>query len=373
MYSPGPAPTDQRPGVKPIVFVLDDGQSLDAVTLPIRPEDLSRNEGSRATVHQTLGREVSGWVDSFGEALPTCTISGNTGWRYAAGIGRDGFQSFEDLNTLVQQKYHAAKQAAIDAGRDPAGVKLLFVDVLDHFAWSVIPTQFVLRRSKSRPLLFQYSITLQAVSTKIDIPDVQIPNYGNNGLGMTALSDATDVIEGEGGGLDGFGDFIDTVVGVFDAVTAVLSNAANIGAAFMNKLLSMAGDIAKVGLSVFRTISAALNLPLELKARAARVAAAFNAVACIFQNALRPRESYEDYSGLYGASNCSSTTGGSPASRYAGQDVFELMRPEKMPFDITGAALTAIATIKNADPVLSPLPLPEIDRNLAEIVSGVTL
>ena len=92
MYSPGPAPTDQRAGVRPIVFVLDDRQSLEAVTLPIRPEDLSRMESSRSTVHQTLGQDTAGWVDSFGAALPTCTISGNSWWRYAAGIERDGFQ-----------------------------------------------------------------------------------------------------------------------------------------------------------------------------------------------------------------------------------------------------------------------------------------
>lgn len=376
MYSPGPAPTDQRAGIRPIVFVLDDGQSLDAVTLPIRPEDLSRMESARATVHQTLGRDTAGWVDNFGAALPSCTISGNTGWRYAAGIGRDGFQSFEDLNNLVTHKYHAAKQAAIDAGRDPAGVKLLFVDVLDHFAWSVVPMQFVLRRSKSRPLLFQYNITLQAVSTIIDIPDVEIPNYGNNGLGMSALGDATDVIQNEGGDFgmgSGFGDFLDAVTGVFDAVTAAVNNVANLGAAYVNQLLSLAGDLAKVGVSVFRSVSALLNLPLDIKAKAARVAAAFNTVACIFQNALRPRKPYEEYSGLYGSSNCSSTTGGSPASRFAGQGVFGLVVAGASAVGVTSGALTAINAIKNADPVLAPLPMEEIDRNLSEIVAGVSL
>ena len=376
MYRPGPAPTDQRAGIRPIVFVLDDGQSLDAVTLPIRPEDLNRNEGSRATVHQTLGRDVAGWVDNFGPALPSCTISGNTGWRYAAGIERDGFQSFEDLNDLVMRKYHAAKQAAIDAGRDPAMVKLIFVDVLDHFAWSVVPMQFVLRRSKSRPLLFQYNITLQAISTSVDIPDVQIPNYGNNGVGMSALSDATDVIGEDGGdfGLgDEFGDFLDTVTGVFDAVNEALNNISNLGAAYVNQLLTLAGDLAKVGVNIFRTITAAANLPLTMAARAARVAAAFNTVACIFQNALRPRAPYEEYSALYGASNCSSTTGGRPASKYAGQDVFELMRPSKPPFTVTSAALAAISAVKTADPVLAPLPISEIQRNVADIVAGVSL
>ena len=376
MYRTGPAPTDQRAGIRPIVFVLDDGQSLDAVTLPIRPEDLTRTEGSRATVHQTMGRDVAGWVDNFGPTLPSCTISGNTGWRYASGIERDGFQSFEDLNALVTQKFHAAKQDAIDAGRDPATVKLLFVDVLDHFAWSVVPLQFVLRRSKSRPLLFQYNITLQAISTTVDIPDVQIPNYGNNGLGMSALSDASEVINEEGGGLglgDDFGDFLDTATGVFDAAVEALNNVSNLGATYVNQLLSFAGDLAKVGLSITRTLTAAANLPLTLAARAARVAAAFNTVACIFQNALRPRAPYEEYSALYGASNCSSTTGGRPASPYAGQEVFALMRPGAQPFGVTGAALTAISAIKNADPVLAPLPVSEINRNIADIVSGVSL
>jgi len=376
MYSPGPAPTDQRAGIRPIVFVLDDGQLLQAVTLPIRPEDLNRIEGARVTVHQTLGREVSGWVDNFGAALPSCTISGNTGWRFAAGINLDGFGSFEELNNLVVHKYHEAKQAAIDAGRDPAMVKLLFVDVLDHFAWSVVPTQFVLRRSKSRPLLFQYNITLQAVSTTVDIPNVDIPNYGNNGVGLTALSDATDTINEEAddfGMGSGFGDFLDTVTGVFDAAAAAIADISNLGAAYVNQLLTLAGDLASVGLSVFRTVTAALNLPLDLKAKAARIASAFNTVACIFQNALRPRKPYEEYSALYGSSNCSSTTGGSPASVFAGQGVFGLMQTGASAFNVTSDALNAIKSIKQADPVLAPLSISEIDRNLSEIVAGVTL
>ena len=40
---------------------------------------------------------------------------------------------------------------------------------------------------------------------------------------------------------------------------------------------------------------------------------------------------------------------------------------------VTSGALTAINAIKNADPVLAPLPMEEIDRNLSEIVAGVSL
>ena len=111
------APTDQRAGVRPISFLLDAGGSLsDPVMLKVRPEDLTRTEPSRITVHQTLGRDRSGWADNFGAGLPTVTIAGHTGWR-DTGTGEDGVKAFERLNTLVMQSYHAARQAAISVGR----------------------------------------------------------------------------------------------------------------------------------------------------------------------------------------------------------------------------------------------------------------
>jgi hypothetical protein len=151
--------------------VLQNGLGFGSpVTLKVRPEDLTRTEPSRVSVHQTLGRVVNGWADNFGEGLPSVTIAGTTGWRTSAASGEDGAQAFETLNRLVVHEYHEAKQAAIDSGMDPATVKLLFVDMLDGFTWNVAPMNFVLRRSKSRPLLFQYNIVLQAISTDIDNP-----------------------------------------------------------------------------------------------------------------------------------------------------------------------------------------------------------
>lgn len=373
MYSSGPAPTDQRPGVKPIVFVLDDGQSLEAVTLPIRPEDLTRSEGARATVHQTLGRDITGWVDNFGELLPSCTISGNTGWRVAAGIGRDGFQSFEDLNNLIQKRYHAAKQSAIDSGRDPAIVKLLFVDALDHFAWSVVPTQFSLRRSKSRPLLFQYNITLQALATTIDIPDVQIPNYGNNGAGMTSLQAEVDNLQGlDEPGIwdDAVGSWVsDFMTSAIDIVDSAL-NAISAATAGVNRIIGQARDIAQSAMNVFRVIGGLASLPAALVERAAMAAAAFSSVVCIFTNSLRPRGQYEDYSGLYGASNCSSTTGGSPMSAYSGQNVFALMHGDALSATATSAALFAVQSLRSIDPVLAPPPISEVARHAQAVVAG---
>lgn len=386
-----PAPFDQRAGVRPIAFVLDDAGNLSPpVTLTIRPQDLTRTEPARATVHQTMGRDISGWVDHFGPGLPSVTIAGHTGWRFAEGAGMDGVQAFDVLNMLVAQAYPAARQAAINRGTDPAEVKLLFIDTLDGFAWSVVPTQFVLRRSKSQPLLFQYNISLQAVSTIIDNPVVVAPFLGNVSGGMSALDMATSRIGGMLGSVDGWVSralsFVDGVLGpvagaiknfvgmangVFGTVNAVIRGAKNLVSGVANRLIGMARDIASVGVNVFRTLNNIRNLPADLKASLGRVAAAFNEVACIFSNSLRPRKTYEEYSGIYGASNCSSTTGGNQASPYANMNAFQEMQPEKDVATVSSRAMTGVATLARMDPVLAPMPFPEIGRHLTNIVSGV--
>lgn len=360
------------------------------VTLPIRPEDLTRTESTAATVHQTLGREVRGWVDDFGQALPSCTISGNTGWRVAAGTGLDGSQSFEELNDLVQHTYPERRQAAIDAGADPANVRLLFVDALDDFAWSVHPMQFVLRRSKSRPLLFQYNITLQALATSVDAPNVVVPNYGDPNAGKKSLASATSTISSAQSwvskALSAFksalspiaslvSKFVGITASVFNTVKATIKDITTLVTGGANALISLAAGMAQAGLNIFRSIVAIANLPASLKAQAMRIAAAYNEVACIFMNALRPRPSYENYSGLYGASNCSSTTGGSAASAYAGTNVFQLMQPSSSTagtMTVSSGAIAALNNLKAADPVLAPMAVSEINRNVSAVVSGVS-
>jgi hypothetical protein len=382
-------PTDQRAGVRPIAFALDNmGAVGQPVTLTIRPQDLTRNEPSRVSVHQTLGREVSGWVDNFGEGLGSVTISGHTGW---GGGGRpDGVKAFEALNKLVQHDYHAAKQAAIDSGADPGGVKLLFVDMLDDFAWPVTPLNFVLRRSKSQPLLLQYNISLQALSTSIDNPLVLLPQNGGITAGVRSLTGAIATLNGYVGRIQHLvSDAVSYATGITapiaatvkkfvtlstqvfgqvkEAVTSIQSGAS----AVVNNLVGIASDMSKVGVNVFRTISAIAGLPASLKAELSRVASAYNEVFCIFKNSLRPAKVYENYDGLYGASNCSSTTGGHPASIYADRNAFDLMRSDQSAVGATSSALTSAASLGRSDPVLAPMPLPEMNRHLNNVVGGV--
>lgn len=386
-------PTDQRAGVRPISFLLQkQGGFGSPVTLKVRPEDLTRNEPSRVTVTQTLGRGVQGWVDNFGEGLPSLTISGHTGWRTSAGSGEDGAQAFETLNHLVQHEYHAAKQAAIDAGMDPATVKLLFVDMLDGFTLNVVPQQFVLRRSKSRPLLFQYNISLQAISSDIDNPLMILPFDGSIMGGLNALEGVVRRIEGAAGEINGwisqavsFKDRLLAPIGatvrtftnmsarVFGAVNSVIANGENAISGTANDLIGIASDIAKVGTNINRTVSSIQGIPDSLKSSIGSVGAAYSEAYCIFRNSLKPRETYDDYSDLYGASNCSSTTGGRQASSYLSSNAFSLIQPERGPVMLTSGARSSLTTLGNADPVLAPVDLREIDRNLKIINSGVSV
>jgi hypothetical protein len=389
-YSPR---TSQKADVRPISFLLDNLGSIgDPVMLPIRPEDLTRTEPARATVHQTLGREEVGWVDHFGKGLASINISGTTGWRYNPSVGRDGFQSFEALNDLVVHRYPELKQDAIDAGRDPRDVKLIFVDLLDNFTYPVVPTQFVLRRSKSRPLLFQYSITLQALSGSIDAPIMSFPSLGSITGGLGALGRVMDEIDGFIAEVEGWVSkalsFVDNLLApvasavkafvvmvnnVLRKVDAVVRGVNNVITGTANRLIGIAQDLAGVGANVFRTINGIISLPSNLKANLGRVASAFNEVLCIFGNSLRPRKNYQQYDDLYGASNCSSTTGGRMPSPFAGRNVFELMQAAPGGVKTSSEAMSGISILKRSDPVLAPMPFAEVGRHLENIVSGVVV
>lgn len=392
MYRRGPAPTNQKAGARPISFLLDNlGILSEPVFLTIRPEDLTRTEPSRVAVHQTLGRDVAGWVDNFGRGLPSVTIVGHTGWRATGGAEIDGATAFERLNQLVQHDFHAAKQAAIDAGVDPAMVRLLFVDTLDQFAWSVVPQTFVLRRSRSRPLLFQYNIVLQAVSDSISPPVVDAPIYGDVGAAIGSMDgkidllmsrkrdilgwveDALKFVDGNLGPVTAaIGGFVDTANSVFVAVQDEIRGANDLATGVANRLIGVARQVATVGVNIFRTINAISNLPGSLKAKIGSVAAAYNEMLCIFSNALKPRKVYEQYTGLYGASNCSSTVGGRPPSTFLNTNVFEQMVPDSR-LAVTGEAVSALTTLGSMDPVLSPLPLQELGRLSSSVAGGIML
>jgi hypothetical protein len=381
MLAVSPPPESQKADVRPISFVLKDGGGFSTpIVLRIRPEDLTRTETSRIAVHQTLGSEIQGWSDNFGEGLPSVTINGHTGWRTAKATGEDGAAAFVALRDMIYVGYHDAKQRAIESGGDPETVKLLFIDMLDEFAWNVAPMQFILRRNKSRPLLLQYSINLQAIDTQIDYQPTQPPFFGGVPSGLLSLQSATSGIGALLGRVKGV---VSTALGGLSAVASTVhmfTSLANsvIGAAYSevagsqnaftasaNISIGIARDVASVGVNVFRTLAAISGLPSSVKNDLIAVGAAFNEVKCIFISSLKPQATYENFEGLYGASNCSSTTGGRPASPFANLNAFSYLQPlQAQTFGFSGPGLSSVAALTGIDPVLAPLPPQEIGRQL---------
>ncbi len=386
-------PTDQRAGVRPIAFVLNNVGVLSApVTLKVRPTDLTRTEPSRIAVHQTLGRDLQGWADNFGPGLPSVVIAGHTGWRASGTSGLDGAQAFEQLNNLIVNDYHDAKQLAIDIGIDPALVKLIFIDMLDNFCWSVAPGQFVLRRSKSQPLLYQYNLPMQAIATDIDNPLRIVPVLGDIQGGLSSLGGVIGTLAAIANKIKGWvasalalkdkilgpiaaavSKFVNMARTVFAIVESTVSAIKNGIAGVANTLIGIASDIASVGVGIFRMISSIASLPGYLRSAISGVAGAFNEAFCIMKNSLRPRKTYNDYDGLYGASNCSSTTGGRGFSPYLNTNAFSLMLPDRGPIAVSSAAMSSMSTLNRGDPVLAPISFQEMGRHVDTINSGVDL
>lgn len=159
-----PVPTSQKD--RQISFGLWSGGALQSnYVMNIRPEELTVDEPTRVNVTQTLG---GAWADIFGLGIATVNIQGHTGWRGSSGssfgtsfdLGKDGEAYFHALRNDIFRGFFAAGTAAIAAGRNPGVIECLFTDTLNSMVMSVVPTNFQLRRHKSRPLLLQYKMTL---------------------------------------------------------------------------------------------------------------------------------------------------------------------------------------------------------------------
>src|ERR1019366_2426807 len=119
-----PPPSSQKAGDCPISFLLWDTANSPSTkvraTLNIRPEELTRTDVSRVTVQQTLG---GAWADDFGPGLAQINISGHTGWR--GNRSGDGAALFTALKANVFDNWHAQRNKAVKAGKDPKDVTLL--------------------------------------------------------------------------------------------------------------------------------------------------------------------------------------------------------------------------------------------------------
>jgi hypothetical protein len=395
LSSLGPqSPASQKAGDRPISFYLRDVTGSTKYTknlsLIIRPEELTRTDVSRVTVQQTLG---GGWADDFGPGLATINISGTTGWR--GNSSGDGMTQFKNLKQQVFNDWHVRRNVAVKAGKDPIGVTLVLIDTLDMNLDAVIPMSFTLRRSKSRPLLMQFNIAMVSILWQAKRPIIPSSPGGLAGLLASVkslLAGMNNVINFVKGIVNQVTAFIQTATSIFQSVTNLIAAAQSIP----QSLLGAAHACAQAGMTMFSTIAALPGNTTTQSAAAMATASDFSNILCLLNNTVNTQKTYPDYTPLYGASNCSSTNGGSPPSPYANTNPFYsvvgapqnaqapaissatapvISTPTIAPpiVAITPAAQQSLAVINNSDPVLAPLSIQNLGVAAGAIATGVTL
>ncbi len=382
-------PASQKADARPISFLLVDQSSTSnavssdrAVTLYVRPEELSRTDSSRINAQQTLGTQA--WADNFGPGIPIINIAGHTGWRRGSD-DQDGGERFTSLKTQVFDDWHKRRKDAVSAGSDPDNIKLIFADALDGFAVVVVPMSFTLLRNKARPLLYQYRIAMQVVDTNID--QQQYLGTGSRAgttselqaSGLDSLIGSINRIEEYAKDVQNFIDrtlavpvakFMNQTARVYRAVESAIAAGDNVA----ESLISVARMSSQAGLNLFRTASAIANLPSHIRTRMMQVAGAYSNVFCVLRNAVNQQLFYPDYSPLFGASNCSSTSGGRPPSPLSGVNPFYYVNPTPPapPVQATSESQRSMKLLASNDVVLNPMSVPDLRATVSSIVDGVT-
>lgn len=383
------APPSQKADQRPISFVFHNqaiGSEPVEVKLVIRPEELVRNEPSRLMTHQTLG---GAWADSFGAGVPTVSLNGHTGW--GAGNRPSGLDEFQNLHGTIFKRWHEERAYAVDSGLDPDKVKLIFHDKLDDFTWVVAPQSFVLRRSKTRPLLAQYQISLTWLSDDVAESIFALSALGWDddvltSLGLDSLENSLRMIDEFASELaanisnflgainDQVAGFVNLTARALKAVQSVIASGMKIVDATTNGLIAIATNLTRAAANICRTITAIVTLPQRIQARFSMVAAAFTNAHCVMTNAFRKRTFLPDYSGLYGASTCSSTAGGSPISRYANSNPFPILFPTTTSqFSVSQSAAQSLDKLVKTDVVLNPMSSGALNSCLVSVNSELVL
>ena len=386
-----PPPSSQKAGDRPISFMLIDPTAPDVIsrsrtiTLAIRPLELQRSDPSRLTVTQTL---ANAWMDNFGPGIGRISISGHTGWhRSQEGTATpDGLERFKALRKQVYEEWHKRKQDAIKAGRDPDQIQLIFADKLDDFACVVAIDTFVLRRSKSQPLLVQYQILMTVLNDIIDPVNATTPKLLFNSpsdLQAAALKSLNASTKNLQTYLQDIQNFIDSKLAApvkqFMMTTSKLystvSDNINQGSAIADELIHVAHLTAQVGLNVVRTAQAVAGIPSFTKARLMQVANEYSNIFCVLRNALQAQAFYPDYSPLYGSSNCSSTNGGTPPSQFADTNPFFQVVPANPPLPVTinPNSLQSMQLVANNDLVQAPMNTDQLASHMNAINDGMTV
>lgn len=378
------APPSQKGGTRPISFALEEDDAIQAsVSLALRPEDFSRSDPSRMTVHHTLG---GAWVDNFGPGLAAITLSGHTGWR--GGSDGDGESRWRALRDTVFNGWHQRRKAAVAAGKDPSGIKLIYADALSDFAVEVAPLSITLRRSRSRPLLIQYSISMAAVDQNV----LQLRYLQGAAATANAATEAAGFFEAVERAINTITAAVEsarawvnrTLVAPVRAFLARAARVMNAAVSLTRSVRALAGSvlsipmmIAQAGMQLCRTIAAIITLPAAIMSDVIATGSAFFNCWCFLQRVTRSAASWTDFSDFFGASGCSSISGGRPVSPLSDINPWTALPQEERLSGVTVRlsrdAATAMARVAYSDPVLRPLPATALLETMRVLDTGFSV
>jgi hypothetical protein len=373
-------PSSQKPNARSISFLLDNSVTGSAtnVNLVIRPEELSRSQPSRMAVNQTFG---GAWIDGWGKGLATIQISGHTGWR--GSLTEDGMACFQQLKTNVWDSWHSGRQEAVKSGQDPAKVQLIFADTLDSIVDEVAPLNFALKRSRTRPLLFLYQISMAVVNENVSPQTSVTGQKSDSSLGLDSLTDAANNLQKYAAAAASFiqtniatpiENFLNTTNQVMTAVINRVTAEENALTTALSPLMTLGQAILQAGANAMYTVEVAQSLPEDILAQIMGVSAAYEDALCVLTNVFQPATSYPDYSPWYGASNCSSTSGGSALSPLRLTNPFGLLNTtQPLPYSISPPATDSLAALQNTDPVQFPIDTKTLGLHLDNIASGISI
>lgn len=151
----------------PIPHLFDQDTALG--TTP--PETLQYARISRGNVVNTAG---GAHVEDWGEGIGQLSVYGHTGWK-AGGI--PGEVRFKALEALFVE-YEDRRDRLARAGADPDVVQLWWLDAMNLEALSIYPHEFVLERSRTRPLLQFYRIRASVLVDLLKEAIYSIPTSG---------------------------------------------------------------------------------------------------------------------------------------------------------------------------------------------------
>jgi hypothetical protein len=373
------APTSQKH--RPVGFAIVEANKPLGVPLllPVRPEELTLTEPYRVTPHQTLG---GAYVDVFGRGLGQLTIAGSTGWR-------GGEEAFVLVRTLFEL-WARLREARVAEEKSPDDIELWYLDTLNLRSLKIVPNAFTLQRSVRQPLLCRFHIQCTVIGDLFaQVETTTLKTASDVGNTLVALSSGIAQMQDAAVELETYTHSIGTFAPAGASlartqtrvVSQVTSDIETNGAISSDTAATyqLAVDLAAAGRTLYVAAAAAppvsgTTLPIGAKHTLARLIGGFTSFWCALKGVQPQLTTTFTPVPLFGASNCSSTSGGRAISEFVDLNAFTEMYPVPAPPQIqTEASRQMMASTAALDPLQDAMTFPRAAERARIMTNGIRL